>query len=626
MLGFRFRNLYRVRDINAFFISLCLHLIAFIITGFVLYSQKPIRDEEVVQLSFIDANELRPRRPKSHKPIEIKPIDPTERQNVTKEITRKIHDESASKFNEVIAQAPVPVIRNASVERNMEKTEVLPDVMTMVEGLRQDEIMLSKQMSSRNAPEAGDGMSSFRQRVRGSGAAGGGLGIARMTDVVDISFPQEDQLEGNTDIGAETYSPFGDALFNIAQHILTYNQTGYADIVFVLDTSLSMQDNIQKVADALFSMTNAYDKAGLDYRLGFVEFSVRRYGEKIEIDPLTSDPMLLQRRMRSLRISGNEHALDALWKALIYLEFRPEAEKHLILVTDEPATTGWTEKNAYYQRRDWVLQESGRQNVIVHVLGYNEYFQRQLAQRTNGLWQEIPGGQRPSSVVVQGTGLPTSRSSNWKLLKSFRDIARHIARTSDANSKISDAAVEIVIVLDYSLSMAGKIAALRQGFTEFIGTIDLFALDYSIGLMLFAEAKNAVNAIDGVTVLAQPTLTDPEKFMNLLTLPMGGDEHLIDAMVEGLPKIRFRQAQRVVFIITDEPSTGNYDVDEALDVCRSLNVQVDVLGPLPAGATNRMIAEGYQLPGDDFQSLVVNQTGGIFRLMPNSLAIADANQ
>ncbi|MFQ6044036.1 MAG: hypothetical protein ACE5PV_24545, partial [Candidatus Poribacteria bacterium] len=127
-------------------------------------------------------------------------------------------------------------------------------------------------------------------------------------------------------------------------------------------------------------------------------------------------------------------------------------------------------------------------------------------------------------------------------------------------------------------------------------------------------------------VLAQPSLVNQDRLMNLLTVQMGGDEHLIDAIVEGLPKIRFRQAQRAVFIITDEPSTGNYDVDEALDVCRSLNVQVDVLGPLPSGATNRMVAEGYQLPGDDFQSLAVNQTGGIFRVMPNSLAIADVNQ
>jgi len=631
MLEFRFRNIYPGRSIKALLLSLCLHFILFIIMAFTLYSQKPIKNEDAVQLTFVDATELRPKRPKSQKLPAVKPLDPTERRNVKKEITSMIRDESANKFDEVIAKAPVAVTRNASVERYMEKTDTLPDVMTMAEGLRQDEITLSKQMSSRNAPEPGDGMSSFRQRVRGSGTGGDSLGMAQMTRTADISFPKEQQLEGKTDAKPEIFSPFGDALFNIAQHILKNIQTGYADIVFVLDTSLSMQDNIQKVADALFSMTNAYDKAGLNYRLGFVEFSVRQHGEQIEVDPFTSDPMLLQRRMKYLRISGDEHALDALWKALTYLQFRPEAEKHLILVTDEPATTGWSEKDAYYQRRDWVFQECERQNVTVHVLGYNEYFQRQLAQRTNGLWQEIPGGQRPPSVVAQGTGLPTLRSSNQELLKSFRDIARYIARTSgggitkDTDANISSSTADIIIVLDYSLSMAGKIEALRQGLNDFIGAIDLFALDYNIGLIQFAEAKNIAGAIDGAAV-TQPSLHDKDSLMNFLSVPMGGDEHLIDAIVEGLPKIRFRDAKRVVFIITDEPSTGKYDVNEALNLCRSLNVQVDVLGPLPSGTTTRMATEGSQLPGYDFQSLAVNQTGGIFRPMPNSLAIADANQ
>ena len=630
MLEFRFRNLYRGRNTKALLISLCLHSIAFLVMGFFLYSQKPIKNEDAVQLSFVDANELRPKRPKPQKLPEVRPLDPSERRNVAKEITNMNRDESANKFNEVIAQAPVHVTRSASVERNMEKTDILPDVMTMAEGLRQDEITLSKQMSSRNSPEAGDGMSSFRQRVHGSGAGGGGLGIVRTTRTVDISLPEEKQLEGKTDLEPD-HSPFGDALFQIAQHILKYNQTGYADTVFVLDASLSMQDNIQKVADALFSMTNAYDKAGLDYWLGVVEFSVRHYGERIEIDPLTSDPMLLQRRMKSLRISGDEHALDALWKALTYLQFRPEADKHLILVTDEPATTGWGEKNAYYQRREWVLQECERLNVIAHVLGYNESFQRQLAQRTNGLWQEIPGGQRPSSVVAHGTGLPTLRSSNQKLLKSFRDIARHIARTSgggmttDANPNRSSADADIIIVLDYSLSMAGKIEALRQGLSEFIGTIDLFALNYNIGLILFAEAKNVAGTIDGA-VVTQPSINETYKLMNILTIPMGGDEHLIDAIVEGLPRIRFGDGKRVLFILTDEPSTGKYDVNEALKVCRSLKVQVNVLGSLPSGITARTAMTSAQLPGHDFQHLAVNQTGGIFRPMPNSLAIADANQ
>jgi len=616
---------------KALFLSLCLHAIAFILMGFFLYSQRPIKDEDSMQLSFIDATQLRPERPSPRKLQKVKPIDPTERQNVTKKTTEMVRSESANKLDEVIAQGPVRLTQSASVERNREQTEILPDVMTMVEGLRDDEIVLHKQMSSRNAPGAGDGMSSFRQRVRGSGSGGGGLGMTEETKAADIIFPDEPKLEGDTQV-EEVFTPFGDALFNIAQHILEFNQTGYADIVFVLDTSLSMQDNIQQVADALFSMTNSYDKERLDYRLGFVEFSVRQYGERIEIDPLTPDPMLLQRRMRSLRVSGDEHALDALWKGLTYLEFRPEADKHLVLVTDEPATTGWQEKNAYYQRREWVLQECERLNIIAHVLGYNESFQRQLAQRTDGLWQEIPGGQRLPSVVSRGTGLPTARSSNRKLLKSFRDIARHIARTSgggigkDTTANVNSASVEIIILLDYSLSMAGKMEALRQGLSEFIGTIGLFALDYSIGVIRFAKAKNAMTGIDGV-VINQPSIKNPDALMSLLTVPMGGDERLLDAIVEGLPEIKFgNNTKRVLFIITDEPSTGNYDTNRALGLSRSLGVQINVLGPLPSGATARTVMTSEQISSDDFQHLAVNQTGGIFRPMPNSLVIAEAGQ
>jgi len=173
--------------------------------------------------------------------------------------------------------------------------------------------------------------------------------------------------------------------------------------------------------------------------------------------------------------------------------------------------------------------------------------------------------------------------------------------------------------------MAGKIEALRQGLSEFIGTIDLFALNYNIGLILFAEAKNVAGTIDGA-VVTQPSINETYKLMNILTIPMGGDEHLIDAIVEGLPRIRFGDAKRVLFILTDEPSTGKYDVNEALKVCRSLKVQVNVLGSLPSGVTARTAMVSSQLPGNDFQHLAVNQTGGIFRPMPNSLALADANQ
>ena len=396
MIDVVLRKLHRGRDIKALIISLCLHITAFIVLAFTLYSQKPVENEDAVQFSFVDAAQIRPERPKPSMPPKITRLNPTKRETLPKDSEKIMRmDESANKFDEVIAQAPVRLARSATVERHMEKTNMLPDVMTIAEGLKEDVVSLSRQVSTRNATEAGSGMSSFRQRVSGSGS--GGLSMVQTTGTAVDGGILPSQGEGDTSIGlsdAPTIDegPIANALFKIGQHIIEMNQTGFADVAFILDTSMSMQDNIQQVADHLFSMTDNYDKAGLDYRLGFVEFSVQRQGNQIKVDPLTPDVGLLQRRMKNVRISGDEHAMDALWKALTYMQFRPGAEKHLVLITDEPATTGWREKNAYIQRRDWIFQACVRLDVVVHVLGYNESFQKNLATRTNGLWQEIPGG------------------------------------------------------------------------------------------------------------------------------------------------------------------------------------------------------------------------------------------
>lgn len=635
MIDVVLRRLYRGRNIKAFLISLCLHITVFIVLAFTLYSQKPVKSEDVVQFSFVDAAQIRPERPKPSMPPKITRLNPTKRETLPKDSEKMMRmDESANKFDEVIAQAPVRLTRSATIERHAEKVTKLPDVMTIAEGLKEDIVSLSRQVSTRNAPEAGSGMSSFRQRVSGSGS--GGLSMVQTTGAAVDGGILPSQGEGDTSIVLSDEppideGPFGDALFKIGQHIVEMNQIGSADVVFVLDTSVSMQDNIQQVADHLFSMTDNYDKAGLDYRLGFVRFSVQRQGNKIEIDPLTPDVKLLQRRMKkNVRISGDEHAIDALWNTLTYMQFRPGVEKHLVLVTDEIATTGWRKKNAYIQRSNWILQTCERLNITAHVLGYNEYFQRSLAARTNGLWQEIPGGQRLSSVAAQDTGLPASPRSNQKLLKSFREIARHIARTAgggmarNSKAKTPTTRADIIVIIDYSRSMSGKVEALRQGLNEFFNTLKLFPLDYTFGVIRFAQGSNTSVSVNGTAVIQPPI--DEEGIMNIFTIPFGGDEHLIDAIVEGLPKIRFRDARRVVLIITDEPSTGNYDVSEALNICQTLNAQVNVLGPLPSGATEAMIAQNIPLPGKDFQILAVRQTGGTFRAMPNSLTFADANQ
>ena len=56
--------------------------------------------------------------------------------------------------------------------------------------------------------------------------------------------------------------------------------------------------------------------------------------------PLVPDVGMLRHQMRKIRLSGDEHALDAMMDTFNAMEFRSNADKFLVLVvTDEPATT-----------------------------------------------------------------------------------------------------------------------------------------------------------------------------------------------------------------------------------------------------------------------------------------------
>ncbi len=151
-----------------------------------------------------------------------------------------------------------------------------------------------------------------------------------------------------------------------------------------------MGDNIQQVADNLYSMTDAFDLANIEYHLGMTEFSVRKDGQKLEARSLAPDVGYLRQRMQKVRLSGDENALDALLDTLNFMNFHADADKHLILVTDEPATTNFREKNALGTMRAKVIDQSQTEDIRVNVLGFPEAFQQELATVTGGVWQQIP--------------------------------------------------------------------------------------------------------------------------------------------------------------------------------------------------------------------------------------------
>lgn len=725
------------RSLNACLIAGIIHICIAILLTLFYYTHLSYEINDVVAMEFIDMdNRLKQRtlRTPPKKP-------PTQKQ--TKDISEfrpQFADMSASSnlMDETVRPSEEILMHNATETVSPTVTE-LPDVTTQARLLNSNANSIAKSVQSPFEITSGQGVESLRQRVKGDGDGGFHRLESRGTaDIGSIGVGIGDGQGDGDGNGNGGTNPFREALKQIADHIISTRELDKVNVVFVLDTSASMQDNIQQVADNLYTMTDAFDLVNIEYHLGMSEFSVREEGQEIKTRALLPDVGILRRRMKNVKLSGDENALDALIQTFDIIDFHADADRHLILVTDEQATTSLRQDNANETMRAKVIDRAQFEEVRVNVLGFPEPFQQTLAETTGGIWQEIPGS------VRSATALPSNRVGNQKFLKHFREIAVDIRKsggralfnlqtkftaiyldgvfTTDkiqqeflkngivlkdhilqsenakllqnvdsdlwviidhqngmmyairreknkmtvyeanypdywnfeenlvarkqqsgkrwvlydqpnkqnytfrkdkdllfvhiggqpgtASNASSEPVVDIVVMLDYSRSMGGKSQAIMLGLSTLIGRLSIFPLKYRVGLIRFAEAKDAIKAVDGEVVSQMPL--NEVVIEQLLQDPYGGDEHLIDAIVDGLPQIRFSPyAKRFLLILTDEPTKGKYSAEQALNLCKSYGIKVYVIGhPDP----------------DDLQTKLADKTRGLFYTMPNHLEKDYPNQ
>ena len=667
------RQSRKTRAIRALLVSSVVHLCLMIALTFLIYNSETGEFDDAIDVEFLDKESLQKPRRKLLKPPLTKQLLVTRKSpSLTTDQPRSVKLRATSNpITETVRPLPDSVLRNTTTNPD-NPLDLLPEVMTNTRRINSRETPIPQSVASRFQEDYGDGVQSYRQRVRGDES--NGLHSVESTGASDVG-PVSDQPgtgEGGTRGKIYANNPFAHALKHIADHVISTRETDRVNVVFVIDTSASMRDNIQQVANHLNIMTDEFDRINLEYHLGMSEFSVRRDGQRIKTNSLRPDVGLIRRNMQSARLSGDEHALDALVDTLNFMEFHPDADKHLVLVTDEPATTTMALNNGAEDMRARIIRDCVSQEIHANVLGFIEPFQKRLAEETGGLWQEIPGG------LSQVTSLPSSRIDNEKLLKIFRDIVKDMRQNSrvpvfsmdaelqhdlDATgnsisknvlrrfkkfkrplsptafiqrkkeghdwfildgqnyytvkkvndqlnvylghhveSRSNESTVDVIIMLDYSRSMGGKSEAVMLGISTFIGRLNLLPISYKIQLIRFAEAKDAIKSVNG-TVVTKGFLSESE-IKTFLEAPFGGDEHLIDAIVEGLPKISFRpNTARVLLVLTDEPSTGSLTEDRAIEVCQSLGIQAYVVGH----------------PTDAFQLALAEQTGGRLFTMSNHL-------
>ncbi len=175
------------------------------------------------------------------------------------------------------------------------------------------------------------------------------------------------------------------ALVKIGRHLLKTRNSDALDIVFVIDASKSMRNDIDAVRNHLNQMTDLLETAGIDFTVGLVAFrdgtSFSLLGWDFQVTPQTTSIQELKRKLAAIHCRGGEKALDALVQATAEVKFRRRAERRFVLVTDEYVSGSYSPKT--------VLKKLKAEKISVSIIGRDEPFQKLLAQNTRGLWIPI---------------------------------------------------------------------------------------------------------------------------------------------------------------------------------------------------------------------------------------------
>lgn len=464
------------------------------------------------------------------------------------------------------------------------KPDVNVDVSTALRELRQVEEGLAK--TEATGPTLGGAYGTKR-----SGSPGvqrrnirSTLEVPESIDGDDVDEPTSiEDIDGKKPI--LPYIPFGSVMKSLAEDIVDTSEGGPIDVVFVIDASGSMGDNIKAVADHLVDMIDIYKSSGIDYELGLTEFATRQRKNVIKVHQLTDRLLDYKQNLFAIVPRGDENALDAIAQTVEELRFRATSKKHLIIVTDEPFTSlkKRTLKDAISLCREY--------GIYVNVLGLPNKEHQIFAQETEGKWHAIPQNPKKKQSVTMQNRVFTVQQRTQLLRKAQWQDAHKIGK--QLMKYTQNTPVDVVLFVDGSKSMEEKVPQFLQQLEIWVRDWDNALIDYQIGVVRFRKSStvNSVNVFNPPQTLKQ--------IKSIIELPCKEDENLLYAISEGLRRINLRSdAQLHIILVTDEPVSEKATTG-TIQMLREKHAVVSVLGTI-----------------DGFQDLVTTETGGVWVPIP----------
>ena len=403
----------------------------------------------------------------------------------------------------------------------------------------------------------------------------------------------------------------GASLKDIAKRATQHAQNPKVDVVFVVDGSRQMARHIANLENRLIDMLTVMEAKTMDYRFALVSFhSV--YGEpRVNFHQWTFDYLSIESAFEDMRVeSGNNvesgYGLDAVVKGLSELEFREEVVTQFVVITNARMRTSWTEAQAKSKISRQIIDLCRKNDVQLNFVGISEKIQAELTDETNGIWYPIDSNQRRMDGQRIRSGDTIADKALLRIDGLFKRIAENLVASNPGK-------VDVVFVFDYSLSMQTKTDPACDGLDLMVSVFNAAGLDYRFGMIRFWAA---VGGGESTVVITKPPL-ETEQVKSLFRLPKNGDEHLLDAIIEGVPKLRTEAGRNLVLIIvTDEPtskrSEKGYTAGKAISICRGAFAQVYVIGGVTSMRSNSI--------GDNFQRQVAQVTKGEHYIMPGALA------
>ncbi len=537
-----------------------------------LISEVPRTPIEKKKKFLIPMKEPEPETVKIPETMEEPVIKPRQ-SDITKEVNVVMHQRSLT-VAKMSAQSPTPT--PVGIPKKSETPATVPldsvELSTDADLPNDPKSVLSPTTGGtdvRDGIESGVSRRDTRVKTRGTG----------QKRTINIQSTRTDKGKGVIGIGKGTGtgtdsgngSTFSSIIQQLADDIIQSSGGGPIDVVFVVDSSGSMGDNINAVAEHLVEMIDAYKSSEIDYLLGLTTFNADSTGRnRIIVHQLTDDLSSYKGMLYAIVPRGDENALDAINQTLEKCKFRNNTVKHLIVLTDEP----FTSLNRLPVER--VITLCRNREVYVNVLGEEYAEHKRLAKETGGTWHAVP-----KDPTLQHTAQNTNTTQK---------IGQMILRSA------TNIPTDIILFVDTSKSMERKMSYITQHIDMWLRDWDNSMIDYRVGVVRF-RAKGAVNLVN----VYNPPQTQSQ-IHKILHLPCQDNEDLLSAVTEATKRIKTRQNAKTHFIIfTDEPGNSKYPTAGTINFLKDIPVTVSVIG------TN-----------DTFQQQVALQTGGIWMVIPDA--------